>query len=88
MFTPPIQPGSIEDVSVRRFMKLWTNFAKYGNPTPNEKDLGIVWKPVEEGKINFMDIGNELTAGVNPEPERMKLWKDIFQLSPNTANYL
>ncbi|XP_018575290.1 juvenile hormone esterase-like [Anoplophora glabripennis] len=85
---PPFQPGSIEDISVRRFVKLWTNFAKYGNPTPDEKELGITWKLAEKGQLNFIDIGNELTNQVNPEPERMQLWKEIYQLGPNTVNYL
>ncbi|XP_018575302.1 juvenile hormone esterase-like [Anoplophora glabripennis] len=85
---PPFEPGSIEDISVRRFVKLWTNFAKYGNPTPDENELGIIWKPVETGQLNFIDIGNELTSEVNPESERMQLWKEIYQLCPNTASYL
>ena len=25
-------------------LKLWTNFAKFGNPTPNKEELGVVWK--------------------------------------------
>ena len=25
-------------------LKLWTNFAKFGNPTPNKEDLGVIWK--------------------------------------------
>ncbi|XP_018575271.1 juvenile hormone esterase [Anoplophora glabripennis] len=88
VITPPFQPGSIEDISVRRFVKLWTNFAKYGNPTPDEKELGITWKPAEKGQLHFIDIGNELTNEVDPESERMQLWKEIFQLNPNTANFL
>nr|WCC58149.1 carboxylesterase [Pharsalia antennata] len=86
--TPPLQPGSAEDIAVRRFVKLWTNFAKYGNPTPNEKELGITWKPVKAGELNFIDIGKDLTSEVDPEPERMQLWKEIFQLNPNTAKFL
>ncbi|KAJ8910437.1 hypothetical protein NQ315_016982 [Exocentrus adspersus] len=88
LMTPPIPPGSIEDISVRRIVKLWTNFAKVGNPTPDRQELGVAWKSVEKGNLNFIDIGPDLVPGVNPESERMQLWKEIFQLNPNTANFL
>ncbi|KAJ8963468.1 hypothetical protein NQ318_018951 [Aromia moschata] len=68
--TPQIKRGSLEDVSFRRFVKMWTNFAKYGNPTPNKNDVGVIWKPAQRGNINFLDIGSELTTGANPESER------------------
>nr|UVK78555.1 carboxylesterase [Anoplophora glabripennis] len=88
ILTPPIQPGSIEEISLRRFVKLWTNFAKYGNPTPDANELGIIWKPVKQGHLNFIDIGTDLTTGVEPEPKTIPLWKEIYQLNPDTANFL
>ncbi|KAJ8924090.1 hypothetical protein NQ315_006871, partial [Exocentrus adspersus] len=85
--TPEIKPGNLEDISLRRFVKLWTNFAKYGNPTPDE-ELGVILEPLKLGQLNFLDIGNELTVGVNPESERIDLWKEIYQMNPETVDYL
>ncbi|XP_074040164.1 juvenile hormone esterase [Leptinotarsa decemlineata] len=86
--SPDVEMGELETKAMQRFLNMWTNFAKYGNPTPEGTDLNIIWKPVEEDSVNFLDIGSELTMQTNPESERMTLWKDIFQLSPATAKYL
>ena len=32
---------------------MWTNFAKYGNPTPAENNLGFVWDPVTKDDIRL-----------------------------------
>nr|AIY68377.1 putative alpha-esterase [Leptinotarsa decemlineata] len=87
-FFPDVEIGEIEMVCLRRFLKLWTNFAKYGNPTPEKNDLNIQWKPVDGEHVNILDIGKELVMETNPEDESVRLWKDIYQMSPATANYL
>ncbi|XP_056644900.1 juvenile hormone esterase-like isoform X2 [Diorhabda sublineata] len=83
-----LQKGPTEILAVRRLVKLWTNFAKYGNPTPEGNDLNVTWKPIDEENLYFLDIGEELALDNNPVPERMKIWKEIFQLSPDTKYYL
>ncbi|KAG5895281.1 hypothetical protein JTB14_015147 [Gonioctena quinquepunctata] len=80
--------GDLEETSIRRIVELLTNFAKYGNPTPDGKDLNIKWEPVEENNVHILDIDEELTVHVNPEPERLNVWREIFQLSPFTRHYL
>ena len=78
--TPEIVPGSVEDVCLNRFVKLWTNFAKFGNPTPDTNDdlLKVVWKPVTDANVDFLEIGKELEAKSNPVTERLLLWKQVF----------
>ncbi|XP_057666855.1 esterase B1-like isoform X2 [Diorhabda carinulata] len=92
LFTNDVLPrpkkDTLEDISVRRFVKLWTNFAKYGNPTPEGNDLDIIWKPFEEIHEYFLDIDANLVLGNKPETERIQLWKDIFQGNSRTANLL
>lgn len=88
MSSQPLEKGSLDDIAVRRFVKLWANFARYGNPTPNEKDVGIIWKPVEKDCLNYLDIGSELTLGTDPAPGRVELWKLIFEQNPKTAALL
>uniref|UniRef100_A0A2A4JIZ5 Carboxylic ester hydrolase n=1 Tax=Heliothis virescens TaxID=7102 RepID=A0A2A4JIZ5_HELVI len=62
---------------------LWTNFAKYGNPTP-DNSLGVTWAPYTPENGDYLDIGNELVTGVHPENEEVQLWEKIenFFFSP------
>ncbi|KAF5273125.1 hypothetical protein FQA39_LY07615 [Lamprigera yunnana] len=80
--TPTIIPGSVEDDGMRRCVTLWTNFAKYGNPNPPQFDplINVIWKPVKNGVLNYLEIGENLTTGVNPDEKRMKLWDDIYSI--------
>lgn len=72
---------------MKRITKLWTNFARYGKPTP-EKDalIGVEWKPVtSEKEMNFLSIDEELTMGVNPDWRRMAFWDNILHSHPSTC---
>ncbi|CAH1110127.1 unnamed protein product [Psylliodes chrysocephalus] len=80
--------GSPEDGYVRRFVKLWTNFARHGNPTPEDNDLGVIWKPVEKNVTNFLDIDKKLIPGTDPESDRIKIWKEVYQAESTTAKFL
>ncbi|XP_018335696.1 uncharacterized protein LOC108744438 [Agrilus planipennis] len=72
---------SIEDITIGRMTKLWTTFARTGNPNPQQPDeniLNVKWLPVTgEDDVNFLDIGENITVGKNPEAVRMKFWKDV-----------
>ncbi|KAI5644589.1 carboxylesterase family domain-containing protein [Phthorimaea operculella] len=66
----------------KKVIKLWTNFAKYGNPTPDADDalLQIKWDAVENpDKLNYLCIGSELTKGRNPFHERMEFWERLHR---------
>lgn len=67
-----------------RFVRLWTNFATYGNPTPEDATdvLNIVWKAVTGPDLDFLDIGQYLVPMVNPDQERIAFWKNLFADSP------
>lgn len=82
------QRGSADDIYLRRFIKLWTNFAKFGNPTPEENDLEIIWKPFNQDFEYFLDIDRELILKTNPENERVKVWQEIYKVNPFTAKLL
>jgi carboxylesterase type B len=72
-----LKPGSIEEISVLRFVKMWTNFAKTGTPIPaKDSFLNSEWPPVTE-VLNFLDIGTDLVAGVDPDIDRMKFWDEL-----------
>lgn len=63
-------------------VKLWTNFAKYGDPTPVYDDqLKVQWKPVEPNKTNFLKIGVDLQmVEDNLDGERMAFWDSLYNL--------
>ncbi|XP_072384446.1 juvenile hormone esterase-like isoform X1 [Diabrotica undecimpunctata] len=64
---------------IKQLVTLWTNFSKFCNPTPPGNSLNIEWTPVQKGQLNFLDIGKQLKMEVNPEPDRMSIWDDIYQ---------
>nr|ATJ44483.1 acetate esterase 8 [Helicoverpa armigera] len=55
---------------------LWTNFAKYGNPTP-DNNLGVTWSPFSVENEEYLDIGHELVPGVKPENEEVQFWQKV-----------
>lgn len=72
---------------MRNMCKLWTNFAKYGNPTPEaDNSLSFVWTPVRkctEGqtfKLDYLEISNQkIEMQQNPDYDRIQFWRAIFR---------
>ncbi|XP_050515420.1 juvenile hormone esterase-like [Diabrotica virgifera virgifera] len=80
-----LQQGPTEVKALKQLVKLWASFAACGNPTPSASNSKTTWIPAGKD-LNFMDINIELTAGKNPESERRKSWKVIFQKFPAVSN--
>lgn len=78
------KPGSAEEVIMKRLTKLWTNFAKYGDPNPKETNdlINIRWEPTGSNGLNYLNIDRELSVGVNPDAERMEFWDKIYDDYP------
>lgn len=77
----PVLPGDPAYEVQQRFVRLWTNFIKFGDPTPTSLDPLIreLW-PVLDASEQFMDIGRNLTADVHPNRDRMDIWHALDQL--------
>ncbi|GJQ76630.1 hypothetical protein Trydic_g15491 [Trypoxylus dichotomus] len=76
---PEIVPDSVEDKAIERIVTLWTNFAKHGNPTPNDF-VEFKWEPVTNETFNYVDFGsNETVPEVDPDKERIDFWYDIYE---------
>ncbi|KAG6455369.1 hypothetical protein O3G_MSEX009173 [Manduca sexta] len=60
--------------------KLWTNFAKNGDPTPphDSQELPVRWSPSKKEDVKFLHIEDELTMGRTPNPSAYRLWKDLY----------
>ncbi|KAL3286183.1 hypothetical protein HHI36_000694 [Cryptolaemus montrouzieri] len=80
-FSKKVDPESREAKMVKQFVTLWTNFAKYGNPTPENKEneLGVRWQPLEKQKHHCLNIGDELKMESNPFEENNKFWDEIYK---------
>ncbi|XP_060524433.1 juvenile hormone esterase-like [Cylas formicarius] len=63
----------------RRFTKLWTNFAKTLNPTPDESELlqNITWPKVTADNIQYLDIDESLVAK-SPNMGEFTTWSKIY----------
>uniref|UniRef100_A0A182LY46 carboxylesterase n=1 Tax=Anopheles culicifacies TaxID=139723 RepID=A0A182LY46_9DIPT len=88
MFPKEVLKQSIE-ARIRRYMcRMWTNFARYGNPTPShDKSLPFRWTPVPpvmESDSNasfplpYLRINAEPEMALDPDKERIEFWQNIF----------
>jgi hypothetical protein len=55
--------------------ELWTNFAKYGNPTVHS-----TWAPVE-GDLNYFILDAQPKMEKNLHAARMDFWRKIYRQS-------
>ncbi|XP_012256600.2 esterase FE4-like [Athalia rosae] len=79
-----LDPDSIETLIRRRFVRMWTDFAATGNPTPIVDDLITVeWKPVNRTTRHYLDIGAELVSGKNLGENMLRAWKGIEAIAEN-----
>lgn len=72
-----ILPSNHANVVRSRMVRLWTNFAKFGNPTPTTDALITAIWPRLTSNMEFLDIGHNLVPGTNPHGARMALWNDL-----------
>ncbi|XP_045532375.1 juvenile hormone esterase-like [Pieris brassicae] len=62
---------------IENVVKLWVNFASYGNPTPDCAD--VEWKPFTEHEKNCFIIDRYLKCTVNVDEEKMTFWDEIYR---------
>lgn len=78
-FTIDLSPDSPEIMAVRRLVRLWTNFAKYGNPTPDGQDFllnNIYWPSVTNDKFWVLNIDSDLKVlTAHPETKALEFWE-------------
>ncbi|XP_055527210.1 uncharacterized protein LOC129719825 [Wyeomyia smithii] len=87
-------PGSINANKFRLIIiQLWTNFAKFGNPTPTKEQIGCIWDkvtPIDEKQQDFplhvLDLADPIGMASNPFADRVDFWKKLF--SKFGGNYL
>lgn len=67
-----------------KMVQMWTDFAKYGNPTPNDSK----WEPVKkihpkadgnEILLNTLDINAEDKMVDSPDIEKVNFWRRMYK---------
>ncbi|XP_050094049.1 uncharacterized protein LOC126576787 [Anopheles aquasalis] len=76
------------EARVRRYMcRMWTNFAKYGHPTPShDESLPFHWDPVPMidpeapgYRLPYLKITAEPHMAIDPHRERMAFWREVYR---------
>ncbi|XP_052741138.1 uncharacterized protein LOC112044151 [Bicyclus anynana] len=77
-YTADIDTKSKTFKMVEQVTTLWTNFAKYGDPTP-DASLGARWAPYTLQQQQYLDIGEQLLPGAFPDQDQVLFWEDNFR---------
>ncbi|KAI5639535.1 carboxylesterase family domain-containing protein [Phthorimaea operculella] len=73
----PIDKNSREYKLIQMITKLYTNVAKFGNPTPDSSTT--VWPPFNKSSESYVDISDTLTVGEGLDNDAAAFWKDIYK---------
>ncbi|KAJ3652282.1 hypothetical protein Zmor_018260 [Zophobas morio] len=72
-----------DTLTSQRLIKLWTNFAKYQNPTPELSELfqNITWSKlsVEDGDFLYLDINEQLEIKNHIKAEVIEKWNNLYE---------
>lgn len=69
--------SAVEQQLADKMTSYWTNFAKYGNPSPFVSEDLPLWLPYAD-KRHYMELKPEPEMRNNVEPERMMFWQRLF----------
>ncbi|KAI5630865.1 carboxylesterase family domain-containing protein [Phthorimaea operculella] len=78
------EPTAEDQLVLDRMTTMWTNFVKYGDPTPDKTELlPIKWEPITsaDSPRYFMNIDSEMVLGKRPYHERMAFWELFYRMN-------
>ncbi|XP_075972556.1 juvenile hormone esterase-like [Anticarsia gemmatalis] len=80
--------NATDEVVMERVTAMWTNFAKYSNPTPEVTELlPVKWEPLTKENFYYMDIGSELKLGSRPHHRRMAFWNLFYKFNEQSQRW-
>ncbi|KAH9642995.1 hypothetical protein HF086_013556 [Spodoptera exigua] len=69
-----------DQLMIDRMTTMWTNFAKYGDPTPSTSELiPAKWEPITKNTHPYLNLDSDLTLESRPFYNRMAFW-DLFYM--------
>ncbi|PSN47919.1 hypothetical protein C0J52_03361 [Blattella germanica] len=74
-------PNTLEHITSERMVTMWTNFAKYGNPTPEAHHLlqNVTWTPVTATNFSSLNIDQNLTVEYDTRRDSLNFWENIYR---------
>ncbi|KAJ8958822.1 hypothetical protein NQ318_019583, partial [Aromia moschata] len=84
-------PRGLDDLTVLRMTKFYSNFARTGNPVPERDDLfeNITWPTVRSSRtIPYLKIERHLSVGKNFREEHMIFWDKIYERYGNRPYFV
>ncbi|CAK1551415.1 unnamed protein product [Leptosia nina] len=86
MFNAKVLPFRVsrdDQMVIDQLTTMWSNFAKYGEPTPAGSNLlpgGMDWTASERGSLRFLHIesGQKVQMRGAPNPGALQLWRNIY----------
>ncbi|CAH2074949.1 unnamed protein product, partial [Iphiclides podalirius] len=82
LFSNPLNRDCYEREDLRilvdKVTKLWTNFAKTGDPTP-ENSAKTKWRPYTASGREYLSIDKTLSMGTHAERERVEFWNRLYR---------
>ncbi|GLH15213.1 Esterase FE4 [Gryllus bimaculatus] len=78
---PEVSENSSSARIRREMVRLWTNYIKFGDPTPIDDPLlqGVDWKPFTKHEHNYLYIGEELHSGKDLYKNRSLFWEGFYR---------
>lgn len=75
-----LEENSREDQMRRKMCKLWANFAKYQNPTPDhDNPLDFKWKPIETLNSEYLVLNDDCKLVSNLNNQRRDFWLKLYK---------
>ncbi|GLG95959.1 Esterase FE4 [Gryllus bimaculatus] len=75
---PEVASDSPEALVRKRMVKLWTNFAKTGNPTPKlDPEINVKWPPYNVQNAEYLSITDTLSIQNHYNKERMDFLNNL-----------
>ncbi|XP_049865264.1 cholinesterase-like [Pectinophora gossypiella] len=76
---------TVEDQRIiDRITTMWTNFVKYGDPTPETTELlPVKWQPItsKDSLHYYLNIDTEMKIETRPYNDRMAFWELFYKLN-------
>lgn len=77
------KPNTEEQEFIAQVTKMWTTFAKTGNP--NYSGMEAVWEPVRKNNFCHLDIGRKLKlVPERTKQQRMVMWQQLYEKYQST----
>lgn len=71
-----ILPGTKDYATMETLTKIWTDFAKFGNPMPEKS-----WSPISHNNFSYMEINEVLTQRSDFFKSDFEFWKSVQDIA-------